>query len=113
MMQLLLIVLNRVEKLDALLEKLFEQGISGATILNSTGMARQLSKYSEDYPIFGMLRYLSDLDREESKTIFMVLKDEQVEIVKKVVKLVIGDLSQPDTAILFTLPMLSAEGVGF
>jgi len=112
-MQLLLIVLNKIEKLDDLLEKLIEKGISGATILNSTGMVRQLAKHSEDYPIFGVLSYLIDLDREENKTIFMALKDEQVEQVKEVVRQVIGDLSQPDTAVLFTLPILSVEGVAF
>ena len=112
-MQLLVIVLIKIEKLDDLLEKIMEQGVRGATILSSTGMARQLAKNYEDYPIFGTLRYLIDLDREESKTIFMVLKDEQVNVVKKVVSQVIGDLSQPDTAVLFTLPVLSAEGVDF
>jgi len=112
-MQLLLIVLNKVEKLDRLLEKLMENGITGATILSSTGMARELAKHGEDYPIFGTLRFLINPDRKESKTIFMVLKDEQVDVVKKVVREVIGDLSKPDTAILFTLPVLSAEGVGF
>jgi len=90
-----------------------ESGITGATILSSTGMARELAKHWEDYPIFGTLHFLINPDRKESKTIFMVLKDEQVDVVKKVVREVIGDLSKPDTAILFTLPVLSAEGVGF
>lgn len=112
-MQLLLMVLNKVEKLEELLEALMEHGICGATILGSTGMVRELGKRIEDYPIFGTLRYLIDFERKESKTIFMVLKDEQVETVKKTVRDIIGDLSQPDTAILFTLPVLSAEGVGF
>lgn len=112
-MQLLLIVLNKTDKLDELLESLVEQGISGATILSSTGMLRELSKNSEHFSIFGTLRYRIDLDQEESKTIFMVLRDEQVEIAKKTIREVIGDLSQPDSAIVFTLPVLSAEGIGF
>jgi nitrogen regulatory protein PII len=112
-MQLLLMVLNKVEKLDELLEALMDKGICGATILGSTGMVRELGKRIEDYPIFGTLRYLIDFERKESKTIFMVLQDEQVETVKKTVRNVIGDLSRPDTAIMFTLPVLSAEGVGF
>jgi len=112
-MQLLVIVLNKVEKLDCLLERLMEKGIGGATILSSTGMARELAKHSEDFPIFGTLRFLINPDRKESKTIFMVLKEEQVDLVKKVVREVVGDLSKPDTAIMFTLPVLSAEGVGF
>lgn len=112
-MKLVIIVLNKIEKLNDLLESFLEQGISGATILNSTGMAKQLSKHIEDYPIFGALRYMVNFDRQESKTIFVVLKDEQVEVVRNILTNVIGDLSQPDTAVLFTLPVLSAEGVEF
>jgi hypothetical protein len=112
-MQLLLIVLNKIDKFDELLESFIEQGISGATILSSTGMMRELSKNSEDFPIFGSLRYLIDLEQGESKTIFMVLKDEQVETAKKTIRKVVGDLSKPDSAIVFTLPILTAEGIGF
>jgi len=54
-MQLLLIVLNRVEKLDELLENLMDNGFSGATILNSTGMMRELAKNMENYPKFARL----------------------------------------------------------
>jgi hypothetical protein len=110
-MQLMILVLNKVEVLDPLLEKLMEQGICGATILNSTGMVRELSKSSEDIPFFGTLRMLIDPDRKESKTIFMALKDEKAEQAKKIIREVVGDLSKPDSAVIFTLPVLSAEGV--
>lgn len=111
-MQLFLMVLNQIDKLDDLLENLMEKGVTGATILNSTGMMKELAKKNEDYPIFGTIRFLIDFDRTESKTIFMVLKDEQVDIVKKIVRQTI-DISKPDSAVIFTLPVLSAEGVGF
>ena len=110
-MQLLLIVLNKVEKLDDLLETFLEEGYSGAKIINSTGMISKIAKHMENYPIFGSLRFLVDFDREENITIFMALKDEQVESVKKIVRNVIGDLSQPNTAVMFTLPILSVEGI--
>lgn len=112
-MQLLLIVLNKVEKLDDLLEKLMEHGFTGATIINSTGMMKALAKNMENYPIFGSLRFLINLERDESKTIFMVLKDELIDKAKDTVKEVVGDLSEPDTAILFTIPVSSVEGIGF
>jgi hypothetical protein len=41
----------------------------------------------------------------------MALKDEQVESAKEIVRGIIGDLSKPDTAVLFTLPILTAEGI--
>ena len=111
-MQLLLLVLNRVEKLDDLLEALMEAKISGATILNSIGMVREMA--SQEYqPIFGSPWFLSDPDRKESKTIFLVLSDEQAVKARGVIGRVIGDMSKPDTAVLFTLPVLSAEGTGF
>ncbi len=110
-MQFLLIVLNKVELLETLLERFMESGICGATILSSTGMVRELSKSSEDFPIFGTLRFLIDPDRKESKTIFAVLKEEKIDIAKRIIREVVGDLSKPDTAVVFTLPVLSAEGV--
>lgn len=110
-MQLLLIVLNKIEKLDELLETFLDNDFSGATIINSTGMMSELAKNMEDLPIFGSLRYMIDLDREETKTIFMALKNDQVEPAKKVVREVVGDLSKPDTAVMFTLPILSVEGI--
>lgn len=112
-MKLVILVLNKVEKLDNFLESLMEYGITGATIINSTGLVKELSKKCNDYPIFSSIRMFLDFSHHESKTIFMALKDEQVETVRKIVREVIGDLSQPDTAVLFTLPLFSAEGVGF
>ena len=41
----------------------------------------------------------------------MALQDEKIEAAKAVVRGVVGDLSQPDTAVMFTLPVLSVEGV--
>ena len=90
-----------------------EDGICGATILNSTGMVKELAKSSEDFPIFGTLRMLINPDRKESKTLFMVLTDEKVEKAKKIIRDIVGDLSEPDSAVVFTLPVLSTEGVEF
>jgi len=112
-MQFMVLVLNKVEVLDTLLEKLMERGICGATILNSTGMVRELARNNEDLPFFGSLRMLIDPDRKESKTIFMALRDEKAEEAKEIIRQVVGDLSKPDTAVIFALPVLSAEGVEF
>lgn len=112
-MQLLLIVLNKTEKLNSLLDAWMEQGIGGATVLKSSGMVRILAKNIEQYPIVGSLRrMLTDIDeRKDSRTIFMALQDEKIEAAKAVVRGVVGELSQPDTAVMFTLPVLSVEGV--
>ena len=84
-MRLLVFVLNRVECLDELLAELAESGIQGGTILNSTGMA--------------------------NRTILIVLKEEQVEGAMRIIRRVVGDLSQPDTGVAFTLPIDFTEGI--
>lgn len=110
-MKLLMIVLNQVEKLDKMLEEFINAGIHGATIISSTGMVSELAKNIEYYPIIGSLRFITEGPRTESKTIFMVLDDEKAEKAKEIVRRIIGDLSKPNTAVIFTMPILSAEGI--
>ncbi|MFA5562462.1 MAG: hypothetical protein WDA00_07495 [Eubacteriales bacterium] len=112
-MQLLLIVLNKVELLDPLLKRLLDEELCGGTILSSTGMLRELARSTEDLPLFGALRLHLNPNRKESKTILLALDETKTERAKEIVRDVIGDLSKPDTAVMFTLPILSAEGVEF
>ena len=108
-MQVLVFVLNKYEKLDQLLAQLNDVGIKGATVINSTGMAQILSK--EYDTLLGSIRAYLTPDREDNRTIFMVLADEQVQLVRKVIHQVVGPLDKPGTGILFTLPVLSVEGM--
>lgn len=110
-MELMIIVLNKTDRLDTFLETLLERRICGATIIDSIGMVRELSKKSEDYPIFGTLNFLVDTGRQQSKTIFIALSKAQVDEVKQILRDVIGDMDKPDTAIVITVPISSTEGI--
>lgn len=106
-MKLMIIILNKVEKLDDLLVGFTDANINGGTILSSTGMARELygsNKY-EDLPLFGSLRSILDPERKESRTILTVIKDDQVKIAEHVIESVVGPLNKPDTVVLFTVPV--------
>ena len=107
-MRLLIIVLNKVECLDRLLGKLGKNNIPGATILDSKGMAQELEAHDE-LRFLGSLRL--DPAHKENKTIFMVLPEEKVAAVSKIVNEVTGGLDRPDTGILFTVPIDYAEGL--
>lgn len=109
-MRLLMLVLNNVELLEPLLETMTARGLRGATILNSTGMVRELTRY-EDYPLFGSLRFLMQPEHDESRTIFMALPEEKVELAKQTIRDILGDLSKPNTGVMFTLPITDAEGI--
>ena len=108
-MQLFVLVLNHTEKCEDLMSEFSHVGIKGATIIESTGMARAL--YHSDDAFLGSLRALLNPDREQNKTIFTVLSDEQVEIARQAVIKVVGDLSKPDTGIIFTIPVNFVEGI--
>ncbi len=109
-MKLMIIVLNKLDVLNFLLEDLSTAGIKGATIINSTGMAKALSKLDNSF-IGGSLRALFEGDRDDNRTILAVIDDEQVEVVRKVIKDVVGDLSKPHTGIFFTVPIDFVEGL--
>lgn len=107
--ELLLLVLNKIEVLDKLLQSLNQAGIKGATVIHSTGMAHAISK--EDDVIFSSLRKMFTPDREENRTIFMVLDASKLQTAKEVIYSVVGDLSQPNTGILVALPLSYVDGV--
>ena len=49
-------------------------------------------------------------EHKESKTVFMVLKDEEIPLVSEIVNKVVGGLGQPDTGIMFAMPVTYLEG---
>ncbi len=109
-MKLAVIVLNKVECLEELLESLYENGLHGATILDSLGMAHALDDEGLDFMV--SLRRFLNPGHKESKTIFLVVEDERLREVSRVLNEVTGGLDQPDTGILFALDVGYTEGLG-
>ena len=114
-MQLMVIILKRVECLDTLLTRFADYGVYGATILDSNGMASELAANhdEEEFLFLGSLRTIFNQEREHSKTIMMVVKDGQVDDLRDITNEVVGDLSKPNTGILFTTPISSIYGGSF
>ena len=109
-MKLMVIILNKIEVLEHLLKQLAEIGVSGATIMPSTGMAKALMDCN-DYSFLNSLRVILDPDREESRTVFAIIDDELETPAMDCVEKEVGDLSNPNTAIVFTLPVLNIRGI--
>lgn len=102
-MQLLIIVLNKTEFLDSLLAIMAELGISGATIINSEGMAHALAI---EIPIFAGLRNIMGEIREQNKTIFTLIDDKKVvKELDRILKQEGIDFAGSGTGIMFTLPV--------
>ena len=109
-MQAFVFVLNHTEYLESLLQSFADHGLQGATVLDSRGMARILHTEAE-MPIFYGLRAIMEPEHRSSKTIFMVLKDEQVDIARNVVNAITGGLDVPDSGIMFAMPLTMVEGL--
>jgi len=107
MMKLLVIVLNKPEKLEEILEGFIEIGITGATIIDSVGMGQILS---EEVPIFAGLRFMFAGAKPYNKTIFSVIKEEKVEPAIKLLEKILGDLKERGKGIVFVLPVEQVEG---
>lgn len=110
-MQLFILVLNRQEWVEPLFEEMMKAGFTGGTVLESTGMMRVLDTEDPDLPMFGMIRHLIDPQRKKSKTIMILVKDEQVKKLAALVNRVTGGLNKPDTGIAFAVPTLFVEGL--
>lgn len=108
-MKLLIFVLNNEELLEEVLEAFVEAGIPSATILDSEGMGRFLTY---EVPLFADFREFMKGNKPYNKTIFSVVqKEEKIKKVEELIEKVCGDLSQPGTGILFTLPIDYAKGL--
>ncbi len=117
-MKLFVLILNNVEKLDDLMVAFAKEEICGATILDSTGMARTLYASNrheeEEITFFGSLRhYLNDHGGTNSKTVLTVIRNDQHDTIVRTTQEVIGDFSEPDVGIMFTVPLDFVLGKGF
>ena len=109
-MKLLVFVLDKVENLEPVLNKFEHIGIKGATILESKGMARALESYF-DGSFLGSLRAVMEPDREDNRTVFAVLKEEDVPRALAAIEEVNGSFDEPGTGVAFSLPVDDVRGL--
>ena len=107
-MKLLLLVLNKVEKLEEVLEGYLEIGITGATIIDSVGMGHILS---EEVPIFAGLRFMFSGAKPSNKIILSAINDDKEKPAIRLLTKILGGLDKPGTGIVFSLPISSVEGL--
>ncbi|WP_346023552.1 hypothetical protein [Alkalibacterium indicireducens] len=108
-MELVVIVLNKVDLLDEILTLFMRFKIKGATVLDSSGMGHLISN---QFPMFSMFAELGEEREANSKTIFTVVKDgEERKEVLSIVESVCGELTEPDTAIFFSVPVNFTKGI--
>ena len=108
-MKLVIVFLNRAELLDDVLAGFLEIGVSGATVVDSTGMGRILSY---EVPIFAGLRHAFPGTAPVNKTVLLVTRDKLVDDIIAVVEDVCGELSGAGTGLVAVLPLDRVHGRG-
>lgn len=106
-LKLVVIILNKEEYLDELLEGFLELDVRGATVIDSVGMGQIIA----NVPIFGGLRSLMSGTRPYNKTILTVLDEEKVKPVIDVFEQICGSLDEPGSGLAFVISVDYARGL--
>jgi nitrogen regulatory protein PII len=107
--KLFVVVLNRQEKLDEVLSGFVEIGLTGATIIDSVGMGRILSR---ELPVFAGFQSLLAGSRPANKTIISVVQDEaKVREALRIVEECCGAFGTAGAGIAFTLSLDQVYGL--
>ncbi len=111
-MYLLVTILERSEELSSIMEQFAKIGITGSTVLDSTGMGRVLMKTRASLPVMEQINKVTTDLESSNKTILTVIEDkERLAKAIKIIKSLCGDLSEPGRGILFALPLEIVEGL--
>jgi hypothetical protein len=107
------LVLDNPALLNDVLEAWADIGVRGITILESTGVHRVRSRASsQDVPFMLGFSRLLRTDQVGHNTLFAVVPT--MDVVERLVtatEQIVGDLSQPHTGVLFTVPVTAAWGL--
>ena len=113
-MLLVLFVLNNADLLDQVLDAWEETGVTGVTILHSTGLGRTRMGpgLRDDIPLLPSLKSLLQHEEYFSRTMISVVPDnEMADKVISATNRVVGDLDRPDTGLLVVIPLEKVYGL--
>jgi nitrogen regulatory protein P-II 1 len=113
-MYLILFVLNDPDRLEDVLCAWEREGVSGITVLPSTGLGRirQKEGLREDLPLMPCLEDFYHHASDISHTLFTVVDgDALLQKVFQATESVIGDLNKPGNGFLVVLPTVSVHGL--
>lgn len=114
MIRMVVLVLDDLNKSAEVLEAWEQAGVTGITILESTGLGRMKSRLAvrDDAPLMPSLAWLLQHREEQHRTIFtLVESDDMVDRLIAVTQEITGDLDAPNRGILFVLPVLRTVGL--
>ncbi len=112
-MYFVICVVDDPGKIEKLMDAWEKVGITGATILYSSGMYRvRQGAMRDDFPLIPSLESLYQHEEQYHRTIFSIVPNqEMVDNMVNATQSVIGNLSKPNTGVLVVLPVAQAYGL--
>ncbi len=108
-MELLIAVINDVDRVDEILAGFLEIGVTGATVIDSEGMGRVLS---QEIPVFAGLQTLISRSRPQNQMLFSVIADPAtMGRALQIIQEVCGRFEDPATGIAMTIPVNRVIGL--
>lgn len=116
MPDLAILVINDPQKTDEVLASWLTIGVTGATIFDTTGLARHMGRFGarDDLPLIPSLSSLLRSQEEANRTLFAVLPDDfDVDALVAATEEAIGTLEDDHTGIMFLVPVRQVWGRAF
>ena len=114
MAYLVVLVIDNLDHCHPVLDAWEEVGVTGVTILESSGIgrARRAGLRRDDYPLMLSLTDILQSKERHHRTVFSVVNtDEQVEMLAKAAQSVLGDFDQPHTGMMFVVELHRVYGL--
>ena len=111
-MHMVLFVLDNPERLNDVLDAWDKIGVSGVTIIESTGINRLRRAHQVGSPFMAGINRLMSGDQEMHYTLLTIVRSEtRVQQCVNAAEAIVGDLSEPNTGVLATWPLDYVKGV--
>jgi len=114
MYQMVVLIVNNPDDCPAVLEAWEALGLSGVTVLDSSGLGSiRRASMQDDFPLMPSLSDYFEGNEVHHRTIFSVVDDpERVDQMIEAAQKIIGNLDEEHTGFLFVLPVLRVVGMG-
>jgi hypothetical protein len=110
-MQMIMLVLDDPNRLDAVVEAWQSIGVSGVTMMETIGAYRRARRRVTGRYVFG-LSGLSESAERSQYTLFAIVPDQgTADLCLEATERIVGDLTEPNTGVFASWQLTSAKGV--
>jgi len=106
--ELLLFFCKQQKRIEEILSEFAKIGISGSTVIDGHGMGEIVA---DEIPVFSGLRNLFPKGNFQTHILMSVLSKESLQDVILIIKETCGDLCEPGSGVIVTLPVSRAIGL--